>query len=87
MGYVKAKSVPSLIGGLTFAGAYAATGYIIQTRDAFTGHSVGCAASVVLMTMMGMRLMRTKKMMPAGMLTAAGALGTAYHGYKAKQWA
>ncbi|GLC41894.1 hypothetical protein PLESTF_000097300 [Pleodorina starrii] len=87
MGYVRKKSLPSLLGGLTFGVAFGATAYIIQTHDAFVGHSVGCATSAVMATMMGMRLAKTKKVMPAGILTGVGLLGFAYHAQKARQWA
>ncbi len=34
---------------------------LLQTHDAFTGHSLGAAASAVMMGMMGMRYLKTKK--------------------------
>ncbi|KAG2484877.1 hypothetical protein HYH03_016361 [Edaphochlamys debaryana] len=87
MGYVRKKSLPSLLGGLTLGAAYGATAYIIQTHDALLGHQVGAATSVVLATMMGVRLARTKKVMPAGVLAGVGALASFYHIQKARQWA
>ncbi|GIL63045.1 hypothetical protein Vafri_17195 [Volvox africanus] len=87
MGYVRKKSLPSLLGGLTFGVAYGTTAYVIQTHDAFLGHSIGCTTSALMATMMGMRLAKTKKVMPAGILTGVGLLGFMYHAYKAKQWA
>lgn len=87
MGYLKAKSVPSLVGGLTFGAAFGMTAYVIQTHDAFVGHSLGATASAVMMGMMGMRYLKTKKVMPAGVLAGSGLLGLAYHAHKARQWA
>ncbi|EFJ44121.1 hypothetical protein VOLCADRAFT_106504 [Volvox carteri f. nagariensis] len=87
MGYVRKKSLPSLIGGLTFSVAYGTAAYIIQSKDAFLGHSVGCATSALMTTIMGMRLAKTKKVMPAGILTGVGLLGFVYHAQKARQWA
>ncbi|PNH06431.1 Transmembrane protein 14A [Tetrabaena socialis] len=86
MGYVKKKSLPSLLGGLTFGVAFGASAYIIQNQDALLGHSVGCATSALMLTMMGARFVRTRKMMPAGVLAGTGLIGLAYHAQKARQW-
>ncbi|PNW78719.1 hypothetical protein CHLRE_09g387838v5 [Chlamydomonas reinhardtii] len=87
MGYVKKKSLPSLLGGLAFGAAYGATAWTIQNHDAYVGHTVGAATSAVMATMMGLRLAKTKKVMPSGILTGLGLLGLLYHANKARQWA
>ncbi|GFR46621.1 hypothetical protein Agub_g8225 [Astrephomene gubernaculifera] len=87
MGYVRKNSLPSLLGGLTFGVAYGATAYIIQNHDAVLGHTVGCATSAIMATMMGMRVAKTKKVMPAGVVAGAGLVGLIYHANKYSQWA
>ncbi|KXZ54133.1 hypothetical protein GPECTOR_5g233 [Gonium pectorale] len=86
MGYVRKKSLPSLIGGLAFGLAYGASAYIIQTHDALLGHQVGAATSAVMAALMGKRFASSRKVMPAGMLAGSGLAGLIYHAHKARQW-
>ncbi|GAX75616.1 hypothetical protein CEUSTIGMA_g3060.t1 [Chlamydomonas eustigma] len=85
-GYTKAKSVPSLLGGLGFSAAYALTAYYINSVDAAIGHQIGCFTSAALFATMGMRLAKSGKVMPAGLLTGVGAIGTFYHYQKLQEW-
>jgi len=87
MGYVKKGSVPSLIGGLGLGAAYAASGYLIDSVDGFKGHAAGGATSLLLLGMMGARYAKTRKAMPAGILTGVGALASVFHGIKMREWA
>ncbi|KAG1669691.1 hypothetical protein FOA52_002075 [Chlamydomonas sp. UWO 241] len=86
MGYMRKKSLPSLLGGLGIGAAYACVGYYINTVDASVGHQAGAVTSLVLAGMGGVRLVKTKKVMPAGVMTAAGLLALAYHTKKAQEW-
>lgn len=54
--------------------------------DAKLGHDVSLATSVLLGGAMGARAARTKKFMPAGLLTALATLSTAYHLKKSLEW-
>lgn len=72
-GYIKTRSLPSLIAGLGFGALYGASTYLIHDGQPQLGYDVGAATSIVLATVMGMRLARTKKMMPAGFITALAA--------------
>jgi uncharacterized membrane protein (UPF0136 family) len=47
---------------------YGIAGYLVNQNKAETGHLVGVGASVVLTGIMGKRLIKTGKFMPAGML-------------------
>jgi uncharacterized membrane protein (UPF0136 family) len=83
MGYVKAKSVPSLLGGLGLALAYGYSGYTIREEfNLKNGYSIGATASSVLTGIGVSRLQKTKKFMPAGLMSVLGILATGYYGYK-----
>ncbi|KAI8845494.1 transmembrane proteins 14C-domain-containing protein [Chytridium lagenaria] len=83
MGYVKAKSLPSLIAGLTFASLYAYSGYLIQSNADY-GVELATATSVVLLGAMGPKALRTRKPVPL-IMSAIGTLGTSYYGLKVYQ--
>jgi len=53
--YLRAKSIPSLVGSLALAGAYAFSGYRIQQGRYYEGHSGGVAASMVTAFILGRR--------------------------------
>jgi uncharacterized membrane protein (UPF0136 family) len=76
-----------LVAGLGFGAAYAASAYLIANVDAFQGHALGAGASALLAAAMGARAARTRKLMPAGLLTGVGAAAFAYHAAKAQEWA
>ncbi len=76
-----------LIAGLSFGAAYGSSAHLIQTVDAFQGHALGAATSALLAAAMGARAARTRKLMPAGLLTGIGLAAFAYHAQKAWEWA
>lgn len=86
IGYLKAKSVPSLLAGLGFGAVFAYTGHMINSGDGKTGHTASVCASLVLTGLMGARFAKSNKLMPAGILTAAGAVSSVYHINKAREW-
>ena len=43
MGYVKSKSIPSLVAGLSFAGIYAASGAMVDAGHCKWGHQLAFA--------------------------------------------
>ncbi len=61
MGWVKAKSKPSLIAGVAFGAALIATGWCPYARW------VGATLAAALGVIMGVRFGQTKKFMPAGL--------------------
>ncbi|KAF5828807.1 hypothetical protein DUNSADRAFT_17024 [Dunaliella salina] len=75
------------VGGLGLGVAYAASGYLIDSVDAFKGHAAGGATSLVLLGVMGSRFAKTRKAMPAGILTGVGGLASVFHGMKMREWA
>lgn len=86
VGYAKKGSVPSLVAGAALGAAYGASAYLVQSGDPVTGFGVGTAASAVLAAAMGARLVRTGKLMPAGVLTALGLAGGYYNLTKYREW-
>jgi uncharacterized membrane protein (UPF0136 family) len=79
VGFAKKKSVPSLVAGVAFAAAYGWSASLIHEGEAERGHCAAAAASALLSAAMGARLVRTRKAMPAGALTALGLGGLAYN--------
>ena len=51
------------------------------------GNGLSLAASTLLAGAMGARLLKTGKVMPAGMLTGVGLASAAFHGQKFAEWA
>eukprot|EP00878_Enallax_costatus_P006957 GHUV01007291.1.p1 GENE.GHUV01007291.1~~GHUV01007291.1.p1 ORF type:complete len:111 (+),score=34.35 GHUV01007291.1:177-509(+) len=86
LGFLKKRSMPSLVAGLAFGAAYGASAYIINVGDPATGHLCGLVSSLVLTGAMGARFAGTRKVMPAGVMAAAGVLGAVYNFQKHQEW-
>eukprot|EP00510_Aplanochytrium_minuta_P009782 CAMPEP_0184063352 /NCGR_PEP_ID=MMETSP0957-20130417/835_1 /TAXON_ID=627963 /ORGANISM="Aplanochytrium sp, Strain PBS07" /LENGTH=109 /DNA_ID=CAMNT_0026360309 /DNA_START=111 /DNA_END=437 /DNA_ORIENTATION=- len=86
LGYARGKSIPSLVAGTAFGTGYAISGWLISKGDGKEGHSLALALSGTLTGVMGGRFLKTKKVMPAGVLLGAGGLSATYHGIKAAEW-
>jgi uncharacterized membrane protein (UPF0136 family) len=72
IGYARAKSIPSFVSGLVFGTALILVGYGIRqghARDVFVASGLAGLLAVI----MGVRFAKTKKFMPAGMLTILSA--------------
>eukprot|EP01080_Neovahlkampfia_damariscottae_P000659 gene659-8160_t len=82
MAYIKAKSVPSLLGSLVIACGYAAGGYLTHEKYEYElGHGISAASSLALTAVGFSRYTKTKKKMPGVplmMLGAANLLGELY---------
>ncbi len=78
MGFVKAKSKPSLIaGGISGVGLLAA-GYLVSTGTmARTGLILGLVISLALAGRFVGAFRKTKKVMPAGLMAVLGLIGVA----------
>lgn len=85
-GYVKAKSVPSLVAGLTFSGLFGLSGYLISHGHPERGHQIATVSGLVLTAATGPRAIRNKKLVPGGVLAAVGLTSMAYNGKKAYEW-
>jgi uncharacterized membrane protein (UPF0136 family) len=67
IGYIKAKSKASLIAGVLSAVALGAA-FAISLTNEQTGVIIGAVVSTLLDVVFAIRLMKTKKFMPAGMM-------------------
>lgn len=66
-GFLKAKSKASLIAGLV-SGGLLITCYSISRRNPESGFTCACVVVGLLIVVFGMRLWKTKKFMPSGLL-------------------
>lgn len=86
MGYLRKKSVPSLVAGLVFGGVYGYAGYLLkQNRDGGLELALG-ASSLMLVTGIARGIPgRFKKPVPL-ILTILGGFGTTYYFRKYKEF-
>ena len=85
-GYVKAKSMPSLIAGFGLGALYAGSGVLINRGKSAKGHASAIVPSVVLTAAMGQKAIKSGfKPMPSA-LAVVGALATLYNGKKYLEW-
>ena len=68
-------------------GAFAWSSHCLATEQQLRGYRFATATSLLLTAAMGARLYRTGAIMPAGVLTLAGAASSAYMGRKWREWA
>ncbi|CAM0906088.1 unnamed protein product [Alopecurus aequalis] len=83
-GYVKRRSAASLAAGTGFGGALLLAGALSIWAFA-SGHSTSLFATVLqtaLTIAMGIRYMKTRKVMPAGIIAAISALVLIFYVYK-----
>ncbi len=72
MGYVSAKSKPSLISGVV-SGLLLLTSGILQWQQISTGLILAQIVTLVLAIVFAMRLWKTRKFMPAGLMLVLSA--------------
>ncbi|EGG05728.1 uncharacterized protein MELLADRAFT_107330 [Melampsora larici-populina 98AG31] len=76
MGFIKTRSIPSLIGGILIGSIYGISGHRIQSGQRY-GHEIATAASVILLAS---SVGRFRKATVPKILTGTGLLGTGYYG-------
>ncbi|KAI8924833.1 transmembrane proteins 14C-domain-containing protein [Entophlyctis helioformis] len=81
IGYVKGKSVPSLVAGLTFGALFATASFLIRENRDY-GVELAAVSSVLLAGAMLPKAIRARKPVPIT-LSVLGTLGSAYY---AKKW-
>ncbi|MEO8798290.1 MAG: TMEM14 family protein [Polyangiaceae bacterium] len=74
MGFVKAKSRPSLIAGSISGGLLLFAGYLVA-RQPTVGFVIGLVVSFALTARFGMVFRKSRRIMPAGLMTALGLAG------------
>ncbi|MEL6438273.1 MAG: TMEM14 family protein [Cyanobacteria bacterium J06621_8] len=72
-GYIKTKSKPSLISG-SVSGVLLLMSSILQIQGADIGLLMSRILVFLLLAVFGIRLVKTKKFMPSGVMLIAGAL-------------
>jgi len=85
-GFLKSRSVVSLVAGSFLGGGYLLGGYYIANKNYQRGHEVALGTSALITGIMGSRFLRTKKIMPAGILTLLGlsCSGVSLYGFYKK---
>jgi Small integral membrane protein len=86
VGYFKKGSKASLGAGLFCGSLLIGSGILISGEHQFEGHSLATATSALMSMGMGHRYIKTGKVMPAGLVAAAGAVSMAFHAKKALDW-
>ena len=86
MGYVKGRSVPSLVAGLAFGSIFGGCAYMINHENEKAGFRTGLHTSALLAGVMGARFIKTRAPIP-GALAALSLASSAYHGKKYIEWA
>lgn len=76
-GFVRTRSVPSLVAGLGVGALYGAAGYMIQENKNY-GHETAVAASTLLAGSMIPRAIKTRKPMPIVLSVISLAAGGYY---------
>ncbi len=71
IGYVQAKSKASLISGI-ISGLLLVTAGVMQLQGQGLGLIVAIVVTIALIIVFAMRLAKTRKFMPAGLMTALG---------------
>ena len=70
IGYQKASSKPSLISGLVSGGLLVLSGFVIGRQP--WGQWLAAIITALLIVVFAIRLVKTKKFMPAGIMLSAG---------------
>ncbi|KAH9821613.1 transmembrane proteins 14C-domain-containing protein [Melampsora americana] len=76
IGFIKTKSIPSLIGGILIGSIYGLSGQRIQSGQRY-GHEIATAASVILLAS---SIGRFRKSTVPKVLTTTGLFGAGYYG-------
>ena len=74
IGYVKAGSLPSIIAGAITGVLLLVAGWILPTQRT-TGLAIALVVSILLAVQFVRKLLRTGKMMPAGLMSVLSVIG------------
>jgi uncharacterized membrane protein (UPF0136 family) len=88
MGYWKKGSKVSLLAGVACGGMLLGSGYMIaKTEHIYQAHVLATGSSGVLALAMGRNYVKTRTLLPAGLVAVVGAAACAYNYQKALAWA
>eukprot|EP00927_Polykrikos_kofoidii_P002965 TRINITY_DN11179_c0_g1_i1.p3 TRINITY_DN11179_c0_g1~~TRINITY_DN11179_c0_g1_i1.p3 ORF type:complete len:121 (-),score=28.17 TRINITY_DN11179_c0_g1_i1:87-449(-) len=85
MGYFKAGSVPSLVAGVGTGGLFLGSGMLVA-QDPQAAFLLGTGTGGLLTAGMLPRFLKTKKVMPTGMVSFLGVATLAFNGHHLSQW-
>ncbi|EEC49370.1 predicted protein [Phaeodactylum tricornutum CCAP 1055/1] len=86
-GFARKRSKASLVAGLGVGSMLLGSSYlIVKTDQIYEAHLLGTTAGGILALGMGKRFVSTRKVMPAGLVMALGAVTCAYNFNKAQEW-
>ncbi|KAI8608341.1 transmembrane proteins 14C-domain-containing protein [Chytriomyces sp. MP71] len=77
MGFIKGKSVPSLVAGVGIGAVYAIAGSRIAAKQAY-GAEIAISVSLLLIALMGKKAVTTAKPVPV-LMSSIGVIGTLYY--------
>ncbi|KDO24197.1 hypothetical protein SPRG_10626 [Saprolegnia parasitica CBS 223.65] len=86
MGYVKKRSIVSLVAGVGIGAGFGVAGYMMQHDQIANGHAVALTLSALTMTAMGFRAVKTGGKVPI-VVASLCALSSAYHAQRFSDWA
>lgn len=86
VGYFKKGSKASLGAGLVCGSLLIGSGLLISTSKEYEGHSLATATSGIMAAGMGLRYLKTGKVMPAGIVAGLAAASMAFHAKKTLEW-
>jgi uncharacterized membrane protein (UPF0136 family) len=75
MGFVKAGSRASLIAGGVSGALLLVAGYLVGASNGLAGLILGLVLSLALAGQFGPKFVRTRKVMPAGLMAVLGVIG------------
>ena len=73
IGYLKANSRASLIAGLVFAALLGVAAYLVHSGSLAIGAGLGAVSALALIARFLPAFLRTKKVMPPGLVVTVGA--------------
>lgn len=76
-GYVRTRSIPSLVAGVGVGALYGVAGYIIKENKDY-GHETGLAASVIMASSMVPKAIKTHKPFPVALAICSVTTGAYY---------
>jgi uncharacterized membrane protein (UPF0136 family) len=82
-GFFKKQSLPSLLGGIVIGSLFLSSSFLISKNKDY-GVELALGTSMLTSTIMVRRAVRTRQLVPVGMVTI-GMVGCGYYGYKMKQ--
>lgn len=79
LGMIRSGSARSLVAGTILAGGFGWAAHTINNDEPLRGYRFATAMSVILTGAMGSRFIKTRQLIPSGILAISGVGSTIYH--------